>query len=143
MSAPSPGQSSGPRRPPADESTRIFYSRLLGWLVLAMIVAYAGLQMPMPWRVMTVIVGGLGVVGGVVLFVSCIRRRLSTLVLIGSVLVTLSCGLFLIVAGAQTLFWEASVAFDECVRSAVTQRSVNHCYSQYEQDILSSIPGAQ
>lgn len=142
--SPSPSEPGGPgrRRPTADETARIFYSRLLGWLMLAMIVAYAGLQMPLPWRVMTVLAALIGVVGGVVLFVQCIRRKLPGLVLIGAVLVTLSCGLFLTAAGVQTIFWEASATFDECMRAALTQRSANHCSSQYQDDIFSSLTGA-
>lgn len=146
---PPPGQPSGPsepgrsapHRPAAHEATRIFYSRFLGWLVLAIIVAYAGLQMPLPWRLMTLVAALIGVVGGVVLLVHCIRRKLSSLILIGAVMVTLSCSFFLVTAGVQTIFWEASATFDECMRSALTERSLNHCYSQYEQDIFSSIPG--
>lgn len=149
-STPPPGQPSGPSKngssdpklPPAEEASRIYYSRFLGWLVLAIIVAYAGLQMPLPWRVMTLLAALIGVVGGVVLFVQSLRRKLSAVVLIGAVLVTLSCGLFLATAGMQTIFWEASATFDECMRSALTQRSVNECFSQYEDEIFSSLTGA-
>ena len=135
------GKGSGPGKRSGDEQTRVFYSRFLGWLVLAIIVAYAGLQMPLPWRLMTLVAALIGVVGGVVLLVHCIRRKLSSLILIGAVMVTLSCSFFLVTAGVQTIFWEASATFDECMRSALTERSLNHCYSQYEQDIFSSIPG--
>lgn len=148
--APPPERSSGPsqpggpnrRRHPADETARIYYSRFLGWLILAIIVAYVGLQMPLPWRVMTALAALIGVVGGLVLFVQCIRRKLPALVLIGAVLVTLSCGLFLATAGMQLIFWEASATFDECMRSALTQRSVNDCSTQYQDDIFSSLTGA-
>ncbi|MGO1524369.1 MAG: hypothetical protein ACTHWO_05310 [Nesterenkonia sp.] len=140
-SGPSKPSSPDPKRPTAEEEKRSYYSQFLGWLVLAIIVAYAGMQMPLPWRLMTLAAALVGVVGGVVLFVHCIRRKLSAVVLIGAVLVTLSCGLLLTTAGMQTIFWEASVSFDECMRSALTQRSMDQCTSQYEEEIFSSISG--
>lgn len=131
----------GSQRPTADEETRSFYSRFLGWLMLAIILGYAGLQMPLPWRLLTVAAGLFGVAGGVVLFVQCLRRNLSAMVLIGAVLATLCCGLFLFVGGLQVIFWDASAAFEECLSTAVTQRAVDSCYNDYEQDVLSLIPG--
>ena len=128
-------------KPPADEEQQAYYSRFLGWLVLAIIVGYAGLQMPLPWRLLTLAASLFGVVGGVVLFVQSLRRKLSLVVTFGAALVTLSCGLFLLIAGVQVVFWEASDAFDTCVRSAVTERALDRCYSEYEQDVLSLIPG--
>lgn len=151
MSAtPPPGP---PTRPPSsggsgsdklssEDQTRIFYSRFLGWLVLAIILAYTGLQLPLPWRLLTVVAGLVGVVGGVVLFVQAVRKKLSAVVLVGAVLATLSCGMFLLTAGTQTIFWEASQAYEECTRAAVTERSLDRCFSEYEQDVFSVFPNA-
>lgn len=124
-----------------DEETRLFYSRFLGWLILAIVLGYAGLQMPLPWRLLSVAAGLFGVVGGVVLFVQCLRRKLSAVVLIGAVLVTVCCGLFLLTASLQLIFWDASAGFEECMRTAVTQRALDRCYSNYEEDMLSVLPG--
>lgn len=135
------GKGSGSGKRSEDEQTRVFYSRFLGWLVLAIILGYAGLQMPLPWRLLSVAAGLFGVVGGVVLFIQSLRRKLSAIVLIGAVLVTLTCALFLLTASMQLIFWDASAGFEECMRAAVTQRAVDRCYSDYEEDMLSVIPG--
>ena len=48
------GKGSGAEKRSGAEQTRVFYSRFLGWLVLAIILGYAGLQMPLPWRLLSV-----------------------------------------------------------------------------------------
>ncbi|WP_300343648.1 hypothetical protein [Nesterenkonia sp.] len=140
-SGPAAGSSGSRPRPPADEDTQRYYSRFLGWLVLAIILGYAGLQFPLPWRAVTVLASAAGLVGAVVLFIHCVRRRLSALMLIGAVMVSLCCGTFLVSAGAQLVFWEASAEFESCLNSAVTQRATDQCLDDYEQNIVSSIPG--
>lgn len=120
---------------------RVYYSRFVGWLVLAVILAYAGLQMPLPWRLLTIAAGLIGVVGAVVLFVQALRKKLSAAMVICAVAVVLCCGLFVFTAGMQVTFWPASEAFETCMRHAVTQRALDQCYNDYEQDIFSLIPG--
>lgn len=136
----SPG-TSNPKTPSTEDQRQAYYLRFMGWLVLALIVGYAGLQLPLPWRVLTLAAGLCGAVGGTALFVQSLRKRLPVLITVGAVLITLSCVLFLITAGTQTIFWEASDTFETCLRSAVTQRAEAQCYSEYEQDVLSLLPG--
>lgn len=128
-------------RPELDEETRRSYSRFIGWLLLVLIIAYAGLQMPLPWRLVTIAASLAGVVGAVVLLVQSIRRKLPAVMLIGAVIFLLCCGFFLFTAGMQAIFWEASVQFDDCLRSAVTERASARCFDEYEQDMLGTIPG--
>lgn len=117
------------------------WSRSTGWLVLALVLAYIGLQVPLPWRLITPIAGLAGVVGGIVLLVAAIRRRLPPMIRVSAVVGILCCGLFGLTGGAQAIFWEATATYDECRAEALTQRSSDQCLSDYEEDMLSTIPG--
>ncbi|WP_120003255.1 hypothetical protein [Nesterenkonia muleiensis] len=139
--AQNPNTSPKKNRPELDEDARRFYSRFIGWLLLALIIAYGGLQMPLPWRLVTIVVSLGGAIGAAALLVQSIRRKLPPAVLIGSVILLVCCGFFLFTAGVQAIFWEASVQFDNCLRSAVTERATSRCFDQYEQDMIGSIPG--
>lgn len=128
-------------RPEVDDETRRFYSRFIGWLVLALIIGYAGLQLPLPWRLVTIAAALAGLAGAVVLLVHAIRKRLMMTTTIASVIFLVCFGFFLFSAAFQLVFWEASVQFDECLRSSVTERSTQACYDEYEQNMFDSIPG--
>lgn len=128
-------------RPELDDDTRRFYSRVIGWLVLALIVAYAGLQMPLPWRLVTIAASLVGVSVAVFLLVRAIRKKLPITIMVGA-LIFITCFAFLLFsAGFQAIFWDASVQFEECLRSAVTERATQRCYENYEHNMLDSIPG--
>lgn len=137
----SPDTQAGKNPTPLSDDARRFYAQWTGWLVLAIVIGYAGLQMPLPWRIVTAVAALAGITGGIALFVQAIRRRLSALTLASAVAVTLCCGVFLVSAGTQLLFWEASAAYDACLSSAVTERATDRCYSDYEDAVMSSIPG--
>ncbi|TLP74091.1 hypothetical protein [Nesterenkonia sphaerica] len=129
------------QRPELDDDASRSYARLIGWLVLALVIAYAGLQMPLPWRLVTIAASVVGVSVAVFLLVRSIRRRLPVTLMVGALVFVTCFGFFLLTAAFQAVFWEASVQFDECLRSAVTERSTARCYDTYEQDMLNSIPG--
>lgn len=135
------GQNTAGTSPSLDQDARRRYARWIGWLILVLIVGYAGLQMPLPWRFVTIAAALVGIGGGIALIVQCIRRRIWGLTCISAVLVTLCCSFFLLTAGMQVIFWEASVTFHDCLSAAVTDRAEQRCYTQYENDITSSIPG--
>ncbi|NLS10000.1 cytochrome d ubiquinol oxidase subunit II [Nesterenkonia sp. MY13] len=120
-----------------DEETRARYRRWLGWLVLALVLGYAGLEMPMPWRVVTIVASLAGVIGAIVLLVKCLRAKAPAMLSVSAVVVMVCCGFFLLSAVMQAIFWNASVEFDECLRTAVTERATNACYEDYEQSITS------
>jgi hypothetical protein len=128
-------------RPELDDDTRQSYARIIGWLVLALVIAYAGLQMPLPWRLATIAASLVGVTVAVFLLVRSIRRKLPVTIMVGALVFVTCFGFFLFTAGLQAIFWEASVQFDECLRSSVTERTTQRCYDTYEQDMLDSIPG--
>lgn len=139
--AQNPSTSPNKNRPELDEDARRLYSRFIGWLLLALIIAYAGLQMPLPWRLVTIVVSLGGAVGAAALLVQSIRKKLPPAVLIGAVILMACCGFFLFTAGTQAIFWEASVQFDTCLNSAVTERATSRCFDEYEQNMFDSIPG--
>jgi hypothetical protein len=128
-------------RPELDDDTRRSYARIIGWLVLALVIAFAGLQMPVPWRLATIAASLVGVSVAVFLLVRSIRRKLPVTIMVGALVFITCFGFFLFTAGFQAIFWEASVQFDECLRGAVTERATQRCYDTYEQDMLDSIPG--
>lgn len=116
------------------------YARMTLWLLLAVIVAYAGLQAPLPYRLVAVAAGLAGVAGGIILVVQSLRKKLSVLMLLSGVIAVLACGMFAGTAAAQALFWEATVEFDECQSSALTERSMSRCFIEYEENMLDSVP---
>lgn len=138
---PVPGPSPSKRGPELDDERRRFYSRFLGWLLLTIILGYAGLQMPLPWRVVTVVASLAGVIGGVWLLVAALRKRLPALMPIAAILVVACSGFFLLTAGMQVIFWDATATFEECMNSAVTERATSRCFDEYEQDVFNSVPG--
>lgn len=135
---PPPGRS---RAADLDEKTFRFYGRFTGWLVLALLVSYLGLQLPLPWRLLAVVAGLFGLIGGIVLLVQCFRRRLPLMMHISAIAAILCCGLFTFAAGSQAIFWQATVDFDQCQASALTERSMERCLLDYEDGMTSSIPG--
>lgn len=116
------------------------YARMTLWLLLAVIVSYAGLQAPLPYRLVAVAAGLAGVAGGIILVVQSLRRKLSVLMLISGMVSVLACGMFAGTASVQALFWNATVEFDECQASALTERSMNRCFVEYEENMLDSVP---
>lgn len=138
MSMPSPGRS---RATDLDESTFRFYGRFTGWLVLALLLSYLGLQLPLPWRLLALVAGLLGVVGAVILLVQCFRKKLPVMMHISAIAALLCCGIFTFTATSQAIFWQATVDFEECRASALTERSMDRCLLDYEDGMMSSIPG--
>ncbi|GAA1139270.1 hypothetical protein [Nesterenkonia lutea] len=130
-----------PRSADLDEKTFRFYGRFTGWLVLALLLSYLGLQLPLPWRLLAVAAGLAGIVGGIVLLVQCLRRRLPIMMHISAILVLLSCGLFTFTATTQAIFWQATVEFEQCRDGALTERSMDRCLVEYEDGMLNSVPG--
>lgn len=140
------GQSDGSkpgRRRAADLDRDTFrrYARFTGWLALTLIVAYIGLQAPLPYRLLAVVAGFVGVVGGVVLLVQAIRRRLPALIHVSALAAIVCCGMFAATASAQVMFWGATAEFDQCRANALTERSMTQCYLDYEDQMLTTIPG--
>lgn len=131
------------RRRAADLEPETFrrYARFTGWLVLALIVAYIGLQAPLPYRLLAVVAGLAGTAGGVVLLVQAIRKRLPALIHVSAAAAILCCGIFAATATAQAMFWGATAEFDECRANALTERSMTQCHLDYEDAMLTSIPG--
>lgn len=117
------------------------YARFTGWLVLALIVSYIGLQAPLPYRLLAVVAGLVGTAGGVILLVQAIRKKLPALMHVSAAAAIVCCGLFAATATAQALFWGATVEFDQCRSHALTERSMTQCYLDYEDDMLTTIPG--
>lgn len=124
-----------------DQETFRKYARRTGWLLLMLIVSYIGLQLPLPYRLLAVVVGLAGIVSGILLLISCFRRRLPVLMHISAVAAILCCGMFSFTAGAQALFWGATEEFDQCRAQALTERSMNQCYLDYEENMITSVPG--
>lgn len=142
--APSNGAGPGSEgKRPAETDPEVLrrWSRSTGWLVLALVLAYIGLQVPLPWRLITPVAGLAGVVGGIVLLVMAIRRRLPAMIHVSAVAGILCCGLFGLTGAAQAVFWEATAAYDECRAESLTQQSSDQCLDDYEEDMLSTIPG--
>lgn len=131
------------RRRAADlkPETFAFYGRFTGWLLLALILSYIGLQLPLPYRLLAVVAGLAGVAGAIALLVQSIRRKLPLLMYISACAVLICCGMFALVGGAQTMFWQATSEFDECRDLALTDSSLNQCFVDYEDNMLTSIPG--
>ncbi|WP_460689795.1 hypothetical protein [Nesterenkonia suensis] len=147
---PRPGSENGPpdggkpgrrRAVDLDQETFRRYARFTGWLVLALIVSYIGLQVPLPYRLLAVVAGLVGLIGGVVLLVQAIRRRLPMLMHVSGLVAIVCCGMFAATASAQAIFWGATVEFDQCRENAVTERSMAQCYLDYEEQMLTTIPG--
>lgn len=138
---PDPAKPPKKERPELDDDARRLYSRVIGWLVLGLVIAYAGLQMPLPWRIVTIVASLAGLSIAVFLLVRSIRRKLPVTIMVGALIFMTCFGFLLFSAGFQAVFWEASIQFDECLSSAVTERSTQLCYDTYEQDMLDSIPG--
>ncbi|WP_156837330.1 hypothetical protein [Nesterenkonia alba] len=147
---PPPGKNSAdPRRgnprqkdPQQQAADARYASRFLGWLVLAIILAWGGFQLPLPWKIITPVAALAGIATAVVLFIQCVRRRLPVFIYIATVLATVCCGFFLLIGGFQLVFWEATAEFDACRETAVTDRALRQCAVDYEQRVISSIPGS-
>jgi hypothetical protein len=131
----------GPRATELDEKTFRFYGRFTGWLVLALLLSYIGLQLPLPWRLIALIAGVAGVAGGVVLLVQCFRKKLPVMMHISAIAAVLCCGVFGFTAASQAIFWDATAEFDDCRSSALTERSMDRCLLEYEDGMLRSVPG--
>lgn len=116
------------------------YARMTLWLLLAVIVSYAALQAPLPYRVLAILAGLAGVGGGIYLLVQSLRKKLSVFMVLSGLITVLACGMFAGTATAQALFWDATVEFDQCREAALTERSMNRCYSEYEDNMRDSLP---
>lgn len=116
-------------------------ARSTGWLLLAIIVSYIGLQMPLPYRLLALVAGLVGLVGGILFLVQCFRHRLPALMHVSAIAAVLCCGMFTMTATVQTVFWQATATFDECVDGALTERSEMQCYSDLEDDMTGLFPG--
>lgn len=147
MSAPSPEPTTPQLKPgkpdPAEQPEGLRrHARLMGWLVLAIIVAYGAFQLPLPWRLLSLAAGVAGVAGGIVLIVRCVKDKTPALFWISAVLVIICCGMFALLGAMQAMFWDASVIFDQCRVTAVTERGMARCFSEYQENMLSSVPGS-
>lgn len=124
-----------------DPETLRRHARFTGWLILALIVSYLGLQLPLPYRLLAVVAGMAGAVGAVILLIRCIRHRLPAMITVSATAALVCCGIFGVTASAQALFWGATVEFDQCRDQALTERSLAQCYVEYEESMLTTIPG--
>ncbi|GAA1818258.1 hypothetical protein [Nesterenkonia flava] len=129
-------------RPELDQEDAKSYARYTGWLLLAILVAYIGLQLPLPWRLLSAVAGLAGVVGAAALLVRCVRRRLPALVYISAGLTLICCGFFALTSTFQAIFWDATVTFETCQDAALTERATAACYREYEEGLLSFLSGS-
>lgn len=149
MTAPTQGPAGEPTTPPTpkqpkrsvDPEDMRAHLRFTGWILLAILLAWSALQLPLPYSIAAIPAGLSGVVLGIVLFIRCIRQKLPALIWPLAIVTVLGCGFFALSAGMQVIFWEQTAAFEACIDSAVTDRAISGCYTDYEQSIYSRLTG--
>lgn len=131
------------KQPPTEEQleTARRHGRFLGWVILALIVAYGATLMPLPYKLFSPAAGLVGVVLAVVLLIKVIRARSGVLMIFSSVVAIVGCTMFTFMGTVQAIFWDDTVAFDQCISNSVTERSLERCAEDLEQGMISRIPG--
>lgn len=112
----------------------------LGWGMLAVLLAWGAAQMPLPYKLAAAAAGVAGVALGILMIVRSVRAKAGVMMHLAAVFTGLCCGLFGLSAGAQAIFWDATVEYEACLDRAVTDRAENQCVQDYEQNML-RLPG--
>lgn len=101
------------------------------WLVAALIATYAGLALPLPFKVIAPIFALLAVVLAIRIFRLASRGDHTMLVWLAGTAGLLGALFFGAVAGAQIILWEPTAAYERCLAEALTDTARAACETTY------------
>lgn len=115
-------------------------ARLRGTVFL--ILASAILTMvPMPWKLLTVVVGIAAIISGVRTLIKSFRIPGMGPVNFTIILALAGCALFTLSVALQGIFFQPTMDYQRCLEESVTSRSLEQCSRDFNDSLVNQIWG--
>lgn len=116
-------------------SARSQVANAILWLVAGLIATYAGLGLPLPYKVVSPIFALISVVLAIRLFRRAAAGQHTMLVWLAGTAGLLGALFFGGVATSQIILWEPTATYEQCVANALTDSSQARCETEYTQQL--------
>lgn len=105
------------------------------WIVAAMIATYAAMALPLPYKVAAPVFAIAAIVAAIRLFRLASKGDHTMLVWLAGTAGLVGALFFGGVATSQIIMWGPTVAYEECLSEALTDRALVACEDQYSQNL--------
>ena len=123
-----------PLSPGADPARPLF-----AWVratILVMAVAYAASFVPLPWRLVGLPFAVAGLVVGFITSLKAFGNPGAGFLRLAAPIATVACGLVALTLGAQALFYQQSLEYQQCMENALTLGSQQQCLTNLQNELL-------
>lgn len=101
------------------------------WLVAALVATYAGLALPLPYKVIAPVFALAAVIVSVRIFRLAAKGQHTMLVWLAGTAGLLGALFFGGVATSQIILWQPTAAYEQCLAEALTDTARVQCQAQY------------
>ncbi|GAA4108050.1 hypothetical protein [Enteractinococcus coprophilus] len=101
------------------------------WLVAALVATYAGLALPLPYKVIAPAFALAAVIAAVRIFRLAARGQDTMLVWLAGTAGLLGALFYGGIATSQIMLWEPTAAYEQCLAKALTDTAVARCEAAY------------
>ena len=101
------------------------------WLVAALVATYAGLALPLPYKVIAPLCALAAVVAAIRIFRLAARGKDTMLVWIAGTAGLVGALFYGGIATSQIILWEPTVAYERCLAQALTETAAARCQADY------------
>lgn len=116
---------------PHDRSERRRLADRILWLVAALIATYAGIALPLPFKVVAPVFALAAMFAGIRLLREAARGEHTMLVWLAGTAGILGALFFGGIAVSQIILWEPTAAYEHCLAEALTDTARLRCETQY------------
>lgn len=101
------------------------------WIVAALIATYAGLALPLPYKVLAPVFALAAVVAAIRLFRLASKGEQTMLVWLAGTAGLLGALFYGGVATSQIILWEPTAQYEQCLAEALTDSALAQCETEY------------
>lgn len=128
------------KKPASTEELQENATRLRGTVFL--ILASAILTMlPMPWKLLTIVVGVAAIISGIRTLIKSFRIPGMGPVNFTIILALMGCALFTLSVSLQGIFFQPTMEYQQCLNDSVTSRSLDQCSRDFNNSLVNSVLG--
>ncbi|GAA4772756.1 hypothetical protein [Citricoccus nitrophenolicus] len=105
------------------------------WVAGMLLLTYLASVLTLPWKTLSLLFAAAGLAWGVVALVRTAHVKSPWVLRLATAAAMAGCAVFGFVAMAQILFWDATVQFETCTSSALTDRALQGCTGTYTEQL--------
>lgn len=110
--------------------------RLMQLTFVLLVAAYLISFAPLPYSLASVLLGVGAVVTGILAMIRAFKINVPGMLRVTIPLITVAALLFTLAQGMQVLFYEQTMAYQQCQENALTERSKATCQREFQRSII-------